>query len=417
MRRFACVPLLALALAPACGAPPAEPSAQLLAVHGETLVRVDTDGLVPLLRGLPPDILITDVRASLDNSRVVAFGPPRDGGDRWRVLARRENGWDEIDRGVDVVAASDDARWIWTEAGRFEPDRGVRLFRYDGTFVMSAALPLEELHLPAFGPDDAYVIVRERSEARLFHLDGRETRFDPALGTDWDVRAVREDAILLGNFGTAGTWFSLDGEVLGAESELAGVGYTLREGELTWRFHGLETTVATGLPAEVGEILASDSGMVSARYAGLDWYRTTGERVATLSIPPYDGELVPLGARVSDVHVRDAVATDARNGVVLANHVGTFVGGDVVETIVQTVHAYTVDDAGVVTLTTLGEYPAGALSEDGLATHPGSARVAWFDRSARTVVDHDVETGGTRDLDAGEDVAFALYWGETERHR
>jgi hypothetical protein len=294
----------------------------------------------------------------------------------------------------------------------------VELHRYDGGGEPVARGAPDALTLLGFGPADAYAVLRDGPMLRVVLSAERQVLFDPEMGLDFRLVAVRHDGLLLSSAdGTAGTWFSLDGEAAGSEGTIPRLGYTLADGVLTHRTLDAETNVAEGLPDDIDEIVASDVSVVLCRRTTVDgtvltFFDYAGEEIASYvpeRVADVAGSDPPVASRITEV-----VPVSARVGVVVLEHDRLLDGGTAEPERYRTVHAYRLDVAGTLDVRLISERTA-SMMPGGFGYFAASTRVAWLEGD-RVVAHYDTSSGETLRIDVDRVPFFEAHHSAAGRH-
>lgn len=423
IRTFSSLLLLAFAACSASHGPDdpaavASPlTAPLLAIDDGQLLAIDGDGVRELPGTIPEGMFVSSLVTNRDQSRLVASGPSgSDGASGDAVIVYRDDDWAVRVGDMSWFEASPELEWIWTEGRFFGPEstREVRLVRYeDDGVVFASEAAGDSVHSPRFGPGDAYAVTCIGREARIFFLDGSESRFDPGLGEGCWAVDTRDDAVLLtpGGFGES-RWFSLDGEPVGGEDALTGSFYTFDGGRLTWREAGRDVLVAEGLPEAMGYAYASDARFITTYDEGIAIWSTTGEEISRVTPQLRTEPLSELGVVPEEAWMGTVLAIDARHGVFTVDQHGAL-SEDHFGVALSTFHAYTVTEDGELEVQEIGEYE---LVVPWMVTHPESPVVAWVE-DVDTIVYHDLDRGETQRYATDTHAILAQYGRSVPGHR
>jgi len=191
------------------------------------------------------------------------------------------------------------------------------------------------------------------------------------------------------------------------------LGYTLSDGVLTWRTETDTANVATGLPDDLDEILASNLGVVLARrgeavvyfdYAGIELGVYSPEAIA-----PEEGGVLPDESVLSTL-----VPTGAREGVLVLEHTAPPDGTGTSGASYATVHEYRLDAVNALVVRMISDRTA-STDPGHLGYHLTSEFVAWMEGSD-TVAFHDTLTGETERVETERVMYFEAPHTPPRRH-
>jgi len=382
------------------------PDVRLLVSDGEQLLLLGRGGLEVASEGFPIALRTQYLAASADRSRIVVTGvdPVTEEHGLWLL----QNG--AFERLADDIVGSrvgEDAQWIWAEGAGLA--NTVALYHHEGGGAPAVSGVAPDLALMAFGPGDAFVILKEGTAARVVHPDDdpEEASFDPGMGSDWFVAAVRPNSLLIrASTDEPGTWFSLTGEEAVPEDSVPRLGYTLSEGTLTWRATAGLVDVAIGLPDDIDQVIASDLAVVLVRRgAAIAFFDRVGGELDSFAadlIPDAVGGELPDAAWITTV-----LPMGSRQGVLVVEHTVEASETGTVGRSYATVHEYDLDETNTLVVRRISDRTA-SMSPGHFGHSLGSAYVAWVEDS-NVVAYHDITTGDTQRLEVERDLYFEAH--------